>query len=383
MSPVVAVLGAGGFIGNRVVEMLHLRGDHVVRPIVRRPESLALAMRFQLDGKIADARDEAALAEAFAGCSHVVHAVAGPPEVIVDSVAPVYDAAAAAGVQRIIYLSSASVHGQSPAPGTDESTPLSSRQSLAYNNVKVEAERRLEQLRNGGSVEVVRLRPGIVHGPRSYWTGGFADEVLSGEAYLVEGGAGICNSIYVDNLVNAIHLSLTAPRADGEAFIVGDAETVTWADLCHPIVDALGCNWDDLIVSAPAASGWLQGYGLDSKQVLKRAATLLPARPRRSLRAAYATWRAPSLPGKLQGQKKPRVSEEKAALHLCRVRLPMDKARRDLGYEPIVDFESACRHAVSWLAFAGYPLQVADKCSTNEALQHLAPSNQRKPKHGA
>ena len=65
MSPTVAVLGAGGFIGNRLVETLHLRGEHRVRPVVRRAASLALSARFSLDCRLADARDEAALIGAF------------------------------------------------------------------------------------------------------------------------------------------------------------------------------------------------------------------------------------------------------------------------------------------------------------------------------
>ena len=75
------------------------------------------------------------------------------------------------------------------------------------------AERRLRELRQGGPVELVVLRPAIVHGPRSAWTGGFADELLAGTAYLVEGGRGICNAAYVDNVVHAVRLASSAPAA--------------------------------------------------------------------------------------------------------------------------------------------------------------------------
>ncbi len=100
----VAVLGAGGFIGNRTLEMLYLGGRHEVRPVVRRPQSLALASRFDIYGRIADARDEMALTAAFAGCNFVVHAIAGDPRTIVEAIVPVYRAASAAGVRRLVYL---------------------------------------------------------------------------------------------------------------------------------------------------------------------------------------------------------------------------------------------------------------------------------------
>ena len=57
----MAILGAGGFIGNRAVEMLHLGGRFEVIPVVRTAQSLALASRFELDSRVADGRDKAAL----------------------------------------------------------------------------------------------------------------------------------------------------------------------------------------------------------------------------------------------------------------------------------------------------------------------------------
>ena len=101
------------FIGSRLVEFLHLGGAATYAPLCAVPPRRRCP-RFGLDGRVADARDEA-LASAFEGCDHVVHAVAGRP-IIVGAIEPVYRAADAAGVRRLVYLSSASVHGQSPRP---------------------------------------------------------------------------------------------------------------------------------------------------------------------------------------------------------------------------------------------------------------------------
>ena len=161
----VALVGANGFIGGRAVEMFHLNGLAEVRPVVRTVASLARLARFDLEGCVADAFDQTALRHAFAGCTVVVHAVAGDPGVILGTLAPVYRAAQAAGVRRLVYLSTASVHGQAPAPGTNEASSLSEDQPLAYNKAKVQAERELLKLRAQGAVEVVLLRPGIVWGP--------------------------------------------------------------------------------------------------------------------------------------------------------------------------------------------------------------------------
>lgn len=169
MTGPVAILGASGFVGTRAVEMLHLLGVRNVRPVARRASGLALTCRFNLDARVADGLDQVALTRAFEGCDAVVHAIAGDPATILGTLEPVYAAAQDAGVRRLVYLSTASVHGQTPEPGTDETSPLSDRQALPYNNAKVRAERRLRALRERGQVELVLLRPGIVFGPRSFW----------------------------------------------------------------------------------------------------------------------------------------------------------------------------------------------------------------------
>jgi len=355
--PRVAILGAGGFIGNRSVEMLHMGGRHEIVPVVRRASALSLPCRFEIAPRIADANDVEALEAAFSGCDAVVAAIAGDPKTIVDTVTPLYHAAQRAGVRRLVYLSTASVHGQSPAPGTDEITPLSTRQPLAYNRAKVRAEQRLLDLRRRGSVELVILRPGIVHGPRSQWIGGFADQLLAGEAYLVDGGNGICNSIYVDNVVHAIERAIDAKGIDGEAFLIGDAETVSWRQMLSPIADALGIDIDTL--PQPSSSSILQ-----SREPMLRTMLFPPARyafrklPRRlahALRAARRAARehrgAPAEPSR------PPYSREMALLHSCAVRLPCTKAERLLEYRPPVTFEEGCRRSLAWLAFAGYPVR--------------------------
>jgi 2-alkyl-3-oxoalkanoate reductase len=350
-----AVLGASGFIGNRFVEILHLAGMKVT-PIVRRPAALALTARFDLPARVADAFDTKALSSAFSGCDTAVIAVAGDPRTIVALVGPVYRAAEAAGLRRLLYLSTASVHGQAPAPGTDETTPLSVSQPIAYNNAKVRAERRLRHARRGGSVEIVLLRPGIVYGPRSSWTGGLADELLSGEAALVEAGHGICNGIYVDNLVHAILLALTATGVDGQAFLVGDRETVTWRDLYRPVADALGIDVD--VLPTPPASAAARGVPLAERVRDSAAFRLLPSTVRAGLAAAYVAREAGrTKPAAEPGA--PKVTLEKALLHTCAYKLPWSRAEEWLGYRPVVSFDEGCRRGVEWLEFAGYPVRGA------------------------
>lgn len=360
----VAILGASGFIGSRIVEMFHLEETAEVRPIVRQVSSMARLSRFNVDCRVADGFDRKALTSAFSGCDIVLHAIAGDPSVILGTLSPAYAAAQQAGVRRIIYLSSASVHGQAPARDTTEQSTLNNHQSIPYNNAKVNAEQCLLKLRASGEVEVVLLRPGIVWGPRSSWITNFASALFAGKAYLINQGQGICNSLYVDNLVHAIRLAMTAENADCEAFLLGDRERVTWADLYRPIAAALGFD----LVTVPEATRWTSSAPsiqdrLDALRRVKAVRAISSRLPKRFKCVAGAALHALSAP--LVGQPSPweapplnevMATEEMALLYQCQTKLPFDKAVRLLDYTPIVSFDDACRRTVAWLEFAGYPV---------------------------
>lgn len=345
----IAILGASGFIGNRAVEMLCLEDIAEVRPIVRSAASLTRLAREDLDCHIANALDRSALRAAFTGCDVVIHSAVGHPSFIRKTVTSTYQAAQEAGVRRLIYLSTASVHGQAPSPGTNEYSPLSDRQPLAYNNAKVQAERKLQKLRIKGSVELIMLRPGIVFGPQSRWISLAADELLKGTAYLVNEGRGICNSIYVDNVVHAIRLAMTAPDADGQAFLIGDQEQVTWSDFYRAIAESLGIDLAQVPHVEPKfTQSWkeLEPMRTFSDKLKRAVKKVIPAKNQSS----------PASPWVLPAQRQPVVTQEMVLLHQCQYKLPYQKAEKILSYEPIVSFSEGCRRSIEWLASVGYPV---------------------------
>lgn len=352
----VAVIGASGFIGNRVVEVMHLGGKYGVRPIVRRASGLALASRFGLDGRVADALDPVALAEALQGCDMVVHAMAGNAQAVARAVPALYKAAERAGCKRIVYLSSAMVHGQAPPPDCTEATPLPNKQRLPYNLAKVKAEQLLFGLRRSGNVEAVALRPGIVYGPRSQWVGGLADQMLEGRAYLVDGGMGLCNAIYVDNVVHAILCSLDAPEADGEAFLLGENDAPTWHEFYARVAAALKIDMADV----PSTGFTEVKPGIkDRLDLLRQSAPVrraLGALPGRLSRGLAAFWEASgAMPTTSAQSGIPQPTLEMALLHRSTHVPSWAKAQDVLGYDAPVCPDEAWRRTLSWLRFAGYP----------------------------
>jgi nucleoside-diphosphate-sugar epimerase len=361
----VAVLGASGFVGGHIVRYLRQQG-HDVRGIARHRRGIDPS----IDWKCADACDVYAMRDALAGCDSVVHAALGTNQEIVDSVAPVYAAAEANNLSRVVYISSGSVHGQCPAPGTSEASTLTIRHGCSYNTANVRAERRLRQLRRRGTVETVVLRPTIVVGPGSRWVYDFADALHAGTAVVVDGARGICNSIYVDNLSHAVDLAMTRPGVDGEVFLVSDAETVRWRDLFRPIADAFGFDFDrvpsvsppdpvysfkqlniDPIRSSRLTRNVIRSVSPDAKASLRSLVSALRA-TRRPAGAAQQPTSGPSAPAAMVTPvHATSITPEMIALQRCRWRLPIDKAVRLLGYTPPIPFAEGCHRSIEWLLY--------------------------------
>jgi nucleoside-diphosphate-sugar epimerase len=356
---IVAIVGANGFIGTRTVEMLHLGGGYQVVPVVRRAAAMALCARFALTPRLGNPLDVASLATSLQGCQAVVHVALGDPRQIETMADVLCAAAAAAGVSRVVYLSSAAVFGQAPAPGTDERTPLHAHHAMAYNNAKVRAERRFDEGCARHHLAGFVLRPGVVFGPRSRWIADLANDLRRGRAWLIREGRGICNSLYVDNLVGAIERCLAEPATAAGSYIVGDRDRVTWADLYHGTADDLGIDRRSIHRIAPP-----EGFRRSPKERIaswvasRPMQAILPAAPKPLKRAGKRlielltnptcqpdAWALPS-------PAEPRITEELALLQQCEWQLPIARARENLSFEPTVSFETGLRRSLRWLAFA-------------------------------
>jgi nucleoside-diphosphate-sugar epimerase len=364
-----AVLGANGFIGYRLTEYLLLNDVAVPRPIVRSYRSMARVSRFNLDTRLSDVLDTDTLARALVGCEVAFHCVVGDRKTILDSITSTYAACRQAGVRRLVYLSSAVVHGHNPSPGTDESSPLIRHQPFEYNVSKVLAETKLHSMMRDRSVECVIFRPCIVYGPRStYWSAGVATDILARRAYLVENGDGICNTIFIDNLVEAMILCATHPAASGKTFLIKDAERVTWRQLYATVADAVGMDLSTIgSVSATTAVEFMavplserlrdSSRAIAKSRLVRATKELVRNVPGtislvRSVRARLQPWKTRVGAGWQPPIKGFTLDREIVSLQLCRYELPSRLLAEVVGYRPTVSFRDGSQKTAEWLRFA-------------------------------
>tara|TARA_B100001248_G_C27399874_1_gene469230 strand:+ start:8956 stop:10047 length:1092 start_codon:yes stop_codon:yes gene_type:complete len=356
----IAIIGATGFVGNRLIEMFHLERSYTLVPIVRNITSLARIARFNLNHKLAEGTDEDALTQALEGCDILIHSAFGNPDTIRAMVKPTYRAAQRAGVKRIVYLSSAAVHGQSPALGTDETTPLPQKQKWEYNQAKADAEKEFQRLRRSGDVELVMLRPSIIYGPRSSWITSLIHQLKTDTAYWIEEGQGILNAIYVDNLVHAIELAMTKP-VDKEVFLINDPEPQTWAAFYQPFTNAMGLETSAIHNCQPHKESpkFTDRFErLRTSRFIQATAPYLPQVLKRVLKGIIQALHKPTTPDLWSPPQLPRPTPniEISILQQCHWKYPNKKAEELLGYQPLYSFEEACAKTIAWLSFCQFPV---------------------------
>jgi nucleoside-diphosphate-sugar epimerase len=359
----VAITGASGFVGNRVLERFYLAGLHDVVPLVHRFSSLTLPARFAISSTVCDHFEIEPLTRALEGCEAVVHAAFGSP--LSKMSKAIYKACDNADVKRLVVLGSASVYNQNPAIGTTEASPLPAQVATRYNANKIRSDRIFRRLRSNGKTEIVFLMPGIVYGPRSQWIATLANQIMRGGAFLIEQGKGVCNSVYVDNLVEAIRLALVKDRVDGEAFFVSDVETVTWQDFYGPMLRAFGKTFADVHYIEPqvfrsSTISRARVWALETAETpfAQKMKPLVPFTLKRIYKGALS-WTAnegPPVNGALLQPEPLTVAEDMNLMQQCEYKLPNSKAEKLLEYYPPVSFAEGMKKSVQWLRFAGYPV---------------------------
>jgi predicted dehydrogenase/nucleoside-diphosphate-sugar epimerase len=234
--PRVLVTGAGGFVGCRTVECLHMGQAWDVRALVRRPGSAARLARLPVEIVLGDVSSADDMARAMQGCDAVVHCAVGtgwPPEaafaVTVDGTRTVADQARAARVRRFVHISSMAVHGDHVPGRLDETAPLDPGTGADYGRAKYLAEQAVDAAAAQG-LAAITLRPARIYGPysrtftvRPLQALGDGGIVLSGDA---ESPA---NMVFVDNVVEAIVCALGADEAAlSQAFLISEPDQVSW-----------------------------------------------------------------------------------------------------------------------------------------------------------
>jgi len=241
------VTGASGFIGSAIATALLERDDRVrglVRD-VRRGQGLRERGVELAQGDVTDSESMRRAVQGVECIYHTAAVVGDWPDraetwrVNVEGTRRLLETAEAAGVRRIVHISSLAVYGNRHHHGTDETAPY--RYGDTYTDAKIDSERVVFEWAARGAMEAVCLRPGFVYGP--------GDRMLLPKlmAALAEGrfafvgdGSKQMNCVYIDDVARAAVLAGTRPGVSGEAFNVTDDTQTTLRDFISHIAEWMG-----------------------------------------------------------------------------------------------------------------------------------------------
>ncbi len=277
----VFLTGGTGFIGGALLQRL-LADGHSVRALVRSPAAAQAIGQLGADPIIGDVLDPESLRRGAAGCSVVFHVAGlnamclGDPSALervnVGGVRAVVGAAAAEGVERIIYTSSAAAIGEPAGTTGTEATSHRGWYLTSYERSKHLAEvAAFEDSRRLG-VDLIAVNPSSVQGPGRI--GGTAKILIAYLRGRLRFAVDTTISLaFIDDVVEA-HVAAESLGAAGERYLVsGWTVTVSGAIAALAQVDDTRRRVRYISPGVLAATGRLVGGGY---RLLRRDAPLCP-----------------------------------------------------------------------------------------------------------
>lgn len=305
------VTGGSGFIGGRLIERLRSDG-HTVRALARSEPAAERVRRHGGEPVPGDLSDLGSLTAGAQGCEFAFHAAAtlgdwGSRQAFeqgnVQGTSNVLRACADAGVRRFVHVGTeAALMAGQPLVQVDETAPLRPDSQALYSATKAQAEQLvLAATRDGFETVVVR--------PRFVWGRGDAtllprltEMVRKKQFAWIGGGRQLTSTTHVDNTVHGLCLGAERGRP-GQAYFVTDGEPVVFREFVSDLLRTQE-------VEPPARS--------------------VPGPVAAALAAAGETaWRIAPLPGR------PPLTRLAVWVSAQECTIRIDKARRELGYEPI------------------------------------------------
>lgn len=325
MTKLNLIAGATGQLGSHIAELLAERGERV-RALVRPTSDTAFLRDRGVELVTGDLHDAASLSGAFEGADIVYHCAArvadwGPwsqfENETVTATRNVLEACRAAKVGRLLHVSSISVYGR-PRRGQliSEETPLGRRFMWwdYYPRAKLLAENLVRRYEGAWTM----VRPSWIYGPRDRISMPRVVPVLrSGKAPIIGSGENLLNIIFAGDVAAGAILAANHPGAVGQVYNLSSRGEVTQRKLVDTLCDALGLP--RVTKRVPFFLAWQMAFWSEffAKLLMKKKP------PRITRRAIYLIGRPPLF--------------------------SIDKARKDLGWEPRMRIEEGVKRTLEWL----------------------------------
>jgi nucleoside-diphosphate-sugar epimerase len=319
------VTGATGLLGSHLVEQLVARGERV-RALVRPSSDTTFLRNLGVELTVGDLADPQSLPAVVRGADVVYHCAArvgdwGPwrlfQQEIVDATAHLLDACRQEQVGRVLHVSSVIVYGHPRLRGElfREDEPLGQNLWLwdHYCRAKIHA----EELCRRYPGELTIVRPSWIYGPRDRNSFPRVMKALrAGRVAIIGRGDNLLNVVSASDVAAGAILAANHPAAVGQAYNLTSTGQITQVDFLNALTDLLG---------------------------RPRVTTHVPYRI-----AFWGGFVAEMIGRLIRLRRPPHFTRYAVALIGRSTRYSSEKARQQLGWEPVVHPLDGLRQTLAW-----------------------------------
>ncbi len=323
----VLITGATGLLGGHLMQELQQRGDQI-RALVLPVENAEKLVALGVEVVRGDVTDAATLAPAVKGVEIILHLagmmgvdrpLADYRLVNVTGTEHLYRAAQVAGVRRFVHTSSHTVYGLGHGRFLTEEDELRPDPD-PYSITKAEGDHLMRRLMRKSDVETVIIRPGTFFGPgdRLHF-GRMAQRMKRGKGIVIGRGNNALPFCYVTDVARGFLLAASHEKAPGNVYNISNDHPLTQQEIFNAIADDVGGRRP--VRHLPYLPIYYGGI------VAEKVASITHT--------------------------KPIVTRLGAMMFGTDNRHSVEKARRELGYEPEVDIREGIRLAAAWFNAGG------------------------------
>jgi nucleoside-diphosphate-sugar epimerase len=338
----VLITGATGLLGGHLIKELQARNEQIralVLPVENADKLIAQGVEV-VRGDITDVRT---LGPAVKDVELVFHlaAMMGVWRLIADyrlvnviGTENLYKAAQTAGVRRFVHTSSHTVYGLGNGRYMTENDPFHP-DPHPYSQTKAEGDRLVRRLMLTSKMETVILRPGSFFGPGDRLNfGRMAQRMKEGKGVIIGRGDNALPFCYITDVVQGFLLAAYHQKAPGNVYNITNDRPLTQQEMFNEIADAVG--------------------------------GVRPTRHLPFLPIRYGSIVAEALTRFTHSD--PLVTQHGTLMFGTDNKHSIEKARRELGFEPKVDLREGIHLAAEWFNAGGMNQPALTQASQSVSL---------------
>jgi len=310
----VFVTGGSGFVGKNIIPIL-IKNGYEVMALARSQKSAA---KVEAIGATPVFDDLLSLSEntatALRQCDFVLHSAAhmdftyDPKPFFamnVDATKKLLDLAKKGDVKKFIHISAAPVVPGSPIVNLKESEAADGLPTALYPRTKAIGEQAVLEA-NTSNFQTISLRPPAIWGPENHHLEDLVSAVKSGQWRWIGGGNQVLSTVHVFNLAEAVMAAFKNGKG-GEAYFITDGDRRSVKTTFKSILNAQGLEPGDKVLP--------RGVAVFAANLVER------------------IWKTFGL------KSRPPVAPLMIRLMGTEFSVDDSKARRELGYKNVVNFE--------------------------------------------